>query len=87
MYNVYTSDQGFFSRNAVWGWEIVFVGRENRKNIQKQTKFVIVFKTWGGGGGGGGISPLKALEKKITVPSEKKKVLCNYWGEPERAPH
>ena len=51
-----------FSRNAVWGWgerEIASVGRENVKNIQKQTKFVIVCVcvcvcVWGGGGGGGG---------------------------------
>ena len=32
----------FFPRNVVWGWGIAFAGRENVKNIQKQTKFVIV---------------------------------------------
>ena len=73
-----------FSRNAVWGWgerEIASVGRKNVKNIQKQTKFVIVWVGEGrrGGGGGGGdlehrwevFSPLKALKKK----TKKKKTL------------
>ena len=39
---------------------MVFVGRENVKNIPKKTKFVIVGgRGGGGGGGGGGTSPPK----------------------------
>ena len=57
----------FFPRNVVCG-EIASVERENVKNIQKQTKFVIV---WVGGGNlelrWGIFSPLEALKKK-TLP-------------------
>ena len=38
------------SRVLGGGGGIAFVRRENVKNFQKQTKFVVV---WGGGGGGG----------------------------------
>ena len=52
MYNVYTSDQGFFLEMQFGGGKLFLWGRENRKNFQNQTKFGIVFKT-----------PLKALIK------------------------
>ena len=41
------------------------MGRENVKNIQKTTKFVIVLGGNSKFRGGGGISPLKALKKTL----------------------